>query len=79
MNVLGGTQGSYPEFFLLITLLEVSHEWGAFMGVLGGHNGFLTLDLEDRVILYVLNGLRGPKGSYPGSFVLLSSLEVSQE
>ena len=41
-------------------------------GVLGGHWGFLTGDLEDRVILDTMDDLGGPQGSYPEGFVSLS-------
>ena len=44
----------------------------SFMLVLGGHWGFLTGDLEDRVILDVMDVLGRPQGSYPESFVSLS-------
>ena len=52
---------------------------GSFLGVLGGHWGFLTRNLEDRVILYVMNELVWPKRRYPESFMLMSLLEVCQE
>ena len=42
------------------------------MGVLGGRSGFLTGDLEDKVILDIIKVLGRPKGSYPESFVSLS-------
>ena len=47
-------QGSYPENFVLISLLEVCQDWGSRRGILGGHLGFLIRDLEDRVILDVM-------------------------
>ena len=34
----------YPESFVWTSLLYVCQEWGSFMGVLGGHWGFLTRD-----------------------------------
>ena len=49
------------------------------MGVLGGHWGFLTGDLENRVILDVMDDPVWPKGRYPESFVSISSLKVCQE
>ena len=49
------------------------------MGVLIGHWGFLTGDLEDIVILDVMNDLILPQGIYPESLVLISRLEVCQE
>ena len=47
---------------------------GSRRGVLGGHWGFLTGDLEDRVILDTMDDLGGPQGSYPEGFVSLSLL-----
>ena len=44
---------------------------GSRRGVLGGHWGFLTGDLEDRVILDTMDDLGGPQGSYPEGFVSL--------
>lgn len=41
-------------------------------GVLGGCWGFLTGDMEDRVILETMDDLGGPQGSYPEGFVSLS-------
>ena len=46
------------------------------MGVLVGHRGFLTIDLEDLVILDVVDDLVWPQGRYPESFVLISLLEI---
>ena len=43
------------------------------MEVLGGRLGFLTRDMEDRVILGVMDDLGRPQGSYPESFVSISS------
>ena len=34
--------------------------------------GFLTRDLEDRVILDTMDDLGGPQGSYPEGFMSLS-------
>ena len=42
------------------------------MGVLGGLGGFLTGDLEDRVVLDVMDVLGRPQGTYPESFVSTS-------
>ena len=41
-------------------------------GVLGGHWGFLTREMEDRVILDNMDDLGRPQGSYPEGFVSLS-------
>ena len=49
------------------------------MGVHGGCWGFMTEDLEDRVILDVMDDLVWPKGRYPEIFMLISLLEVCQE
>ena len=49
------------------------------MGVLGGQCGFLTGDLEDRVILDVMDDIILPPGRYPENFMLISLLEVCQE
>ena len=40
-------------------------------GILGGRWGFLTEDLEDRVILDTMDHLGGPHGSYTESFVII--------
>ena len=42
------------------------------MGVLGERWGFLTEDLEDRVILDVMDVLDRPQGWYPENFMYLS-------
>ena len=41
--------------------------------------GFLTGDMEDRVIPDVMNHVFLPRGRYPENFVLISPLEVCQE
>ena len=46
---------------------------------LGGHSGFLTGDMEDRVIPDAMNDVFLPQGRYPENFVLISQLEVCQE
>jgi hypothetical protein len=70
MNDVFLPQGRYPENFVLISLLEV---WGVKKGgtwrTLGG---FLTGDMEDRVILDTMDDLGRAKGSYPEDFVSLS-------
>ena len=48
-------------------------------GVLGGHWGFLTGDIDDRVIPDVMNDVCLPQGRYPENFVFISQLEVCQE
>ena len=50
-------KGSYPENLMLISQLELCQEGGSFMGLLGGHWGFLTGDLEDMVIPEVMDDL----------------------
>ena len=57
---------------MLISVLEVCQEGGSRRGVLGGRSGFLTGDLEDRIILDDMDDLGSPQGSYPESFVSLS-------
>ena len=49
------------------------------MGVLGGRWGFLTADMKEWVIFYVMEVLGRPQGSYPESFELKSLLEMCQE
>ena len=41
--------------------------------------GFLTRDMEDRVIPDVINNVFLPKERYPENFLLISQLEVCQE
>ena len=69
-------QGRYSESFVFISLLDVSQEWESFWGVLGGHWGFLTWDIDDKVILDIMDDMVWPLGSYPESFRLLSSCSV---
>ena len=57
----------------------MSGRGGSRRGVLGGHWGFLTRDMEDRVIPDVMNNVFLPQGRYPESFMPLSLLEVCQE
>ena len=45
---------------------------GLRRGLLGGRYGFLTGDMEDRVILDTMDDLGGPQGSYPEGFMSLS-------
>ena len=73
MNDVFLPQGTYPENVVPISLLEVFQEGGGSRrGILGGHWGFLTGDLEDRVILDTMDDLGGPQGSYPEGFMTLS-------
>ena len=48
-------------------------------GVLGGRCGFLTRDMEDRVIPDVMNDVFLSQRTYPENFVLIFQLEVCQE
>ena len=48
-------------------------------GVLGGHWGFLTDDMEELVIPDVMNDVFSHQGRYLENFVLISQLEVCQE
>ena len=52
---------------------------GVKKGVIGGRWGFLTGDMEDRVVPDVMNDVYLPEGRYPENFVLISQLEVRQE
>ena len=69
MDVLGRTQGSYPEIFVLISLLEVCQEWGVLYV-----STWRMLRVSD-----VMDLLGRLQESYPESFVLISFLEVCQE
>ena len=46
---------------MLISLLEVCQEGRSRRGVLGGRLGFLTRDMDDRVIPDALNDVYLPK------------------
>ena len=48
-------------------------------GYLEDVGGFMTGDMEDRVIPDVMNHVFLPQGRYPENFVLISQLEVCQE
>ena len=52
---------------------------GSRRGVLGERPGFLTGDMEDRVIPDIMNDVFLPQGIYPENLVLISQLEVCQE
>ena len=57
----------------------MSGRGGSRRGGLGGCWGFLTGDMEDRVIPDIMNDVFLPQGRYPENFVLISLLEVCQE
>ena len=65
MDDLSRLQGIYPENFVLISQLEVCQEGRSRRGVLGGHLGFLTGDMDDRFIPNVMNDVLLSQGSYP--------------
>ena len=48
-------------------------------GVIGGRSGFLTSDMDDRVIPDVMNEIRLPQGRYSENIVLISQLQLCQE
>ena len=52
---------------------------GSRRGILGGRWGFLTIHLEDRVILDIMDDHGRPQGRYPEIFILIPLLEVCQE
>ena len=80
MNDVFLPQGRYPENFVLFSQLEVCQEGGGSRrGYLEDIGGFLTGDMEDRVIPDVMNDVFLPQGRYPENFVLISFLEVCQE
>ena len=80
MNDVLLPQVRYPEHFALISQTEVCQEGGGSRrGVLGGHWGFLTGDMEDLVIPDVMNDVILPQGRYPENFMLMSQWEVCQE
>ena len=54
-------------------------EGGSRSGVLGGHLGFLTRDMDDRVMPDIMNDVLLHQGRYPENLVLISQLEVCQE
>ena len=78
MNHVFLPQGRYPENFVLISQLEVCQEGGSRRGVLGGRWGFLTFDMEDRVIPDIMNDVFLPQERYPENFVPISLFEVCQ-
>ena len=61
---------------MLISQLEVCQDGGSKIGVLGGHLGFLTGDMDDRVIPDVMNDALLSYGTYPESFRSISSSAV---
>ena len=48
-------------------------------GYLEDVGGFLTGDMQERVIPDIMSDVFLPKGRYPENFVLISLLEVCQE
>ena len=79
MNHVFLPKGRYPEDFMPISQLELCQEGGPRMGVLGGRWGFLTGDMEDRVIPDVMNDVYLSQRRYPENFELISQLEVCQK
>ena len=67
------------KFCVDIFIRSMSGRGGSRTGVLGGPWGFLSRDLDDRVILGVMDDLVLTKRRYAESFMLISSLEVCQE
>ena len=57
----------------------MSRRGGQEGGYLEDVGGFLTGDMEDRVIPDVMNDVLLPQGRYPENFVLLSHFKVCQE
>ena len=73
MNDVFLPQGRYPENFVLISLLEVCQEGGgSSRWVIGGRWGFLTGDMEDRVIPDIMNDVLLLQGTYSENLVLIS-------
>ena len=72
-------KGRYPEHLVLISQLEVCQKRGVKNGLLGGHFGFLTGDMDDRVIPDLSNDVLLLQRIYPDNLVLISQLEVCQE
>ena len=61
MEDLGKLQGRYHENMVLISKLEVCQGGrGSIRGVLGGHWGFLTGDMDNRFIPDVMNDVLVP-------------------
>ena len=60
MNDVFLPQGRYSENFVLISQLEVCQEGGSRRRVLGGHWGFLTGKIDERVIPDVMNDVLLP-------------------
>ena len=72
MNHVFLPRGRYPENFVLISQSEVRQEGVSRRGVLGGCWGFLTRDMDDRVIPNIMNDVLLPWGSYPENFRSIS-------
>ena len=67
------------KFCVEISIRNVPRRWRSRSGVLGGCWGFLTWDMDDRVIPDVISDVLLPQGRYPENFVLISQLEVFRE
>ena len=52
---------------------------GSRSGVIAGHLGFLSGDIDDRVIHDIINYVLLPQGRYSENFMMISQQEVSQE
>ena len=63
---------SKPEQFVLMSLLGVCQEWAVKKGRTWRTLRFLTVDMEDRVILGLRDDYCRPLGTYPASFRPLS-------
>ena len=76
MNHVFLPQGRYPENFnsSQFKCLQKFCHWKCVRkgGTWRTLMGFLTGDLEDRVILDTMDDLGGPQGSYPEGFMSLS-------
>ena len=80
MNDVFLPKGRYPENFVLISQLEVCQEGGGQeRGYFEDIGGFLTGNMEDRVIPDAMNHVFLPQGKYPENFVFISLLEGCQE
>ena len=67
--------GRYPENFVLISQLEVCQIGASRRGLLGGHWGFLTGDLDDMVIPDIMNDVLLTPRKIPWKFYVDISME----